>query len=58
MNRESDIAYLQRRAGEERAKAENATDPASYRAHVELARAYERRLIAARTTSHEALTPD
>lgn len=41
---ESDLAYLERRARQERDLAENAADPCAYRTHVELARQYERRL--------------
>ena len=44
MERESDRAYLDRRAHEERVKAENASDPIGYRTHLEFARAYERRI--------------
>jgi len=45
MKRESDRAYLERRAREEREKAENASDPIGYRTHLEFARAYERRIV-------------
>jgi hypothetical protein len=45
MNRESDRAYFERRAREEREKAENAADPAGYRLHTDFAREYERRLL-------------
>ena len=47
MNRESDQAYFERRAREERDKAENAPDPMSYRLHLNFAREYERRVQAA-----------
>ena len=46
MNRESDRAYFERRAREEREKAEAAADPAGYRLHTDFAREYERRLLA------------
>ena len=41
--RERDEAYYARRAIEERQKSEQASDPASYRVHLEMARQYERR---------------
>lgn len=44
MPSESDRAYFERRAIEERSRAANAADPASYRIHTEFAREYERRL--------------
>jgi hypothetical protein len=37
------IRYFERRAREEREKAENAADPRSYKLHLELAREYETR---------------
>lgn len=36
--------YLERRVSEERQRAEEASEPSAYRAHIELAREYERRL--------------
>jgi hypothetical protein len=45
MPAEDDRSYFERRAEEERAKAEQAPDPVTYRLHIEFARAYERRLI-------------
>jgi hypothetical protein len=44
MDRESDRDYLEKRAREERARAENAGDPCACKTHLNLARAYERRL--------------
>lgn len=38
--------YLERRARQERESADRAADPCSYRSHTELAREYERRLLA------------
>ena len=35
MERETDLAYFQRRVREERAKAENASDPIGYRLHTD-----------------------
>lgn len=46
MSLDTEIAELQRKVIEERAKAENAVDPAGYRRHTELARTYERQLRA------------
>jgi hypothetical protein len=46
VNRETEIAYLNRRIEEEREKAESAADPASYRAHTDFACEYERKLQA------------
>lgn len=43
MDRGSDAAHFERLAREEYAKAETAPDPAGYRRHLELARAYARR---------------
>jgi hypothetical protein len=54
---ETDIAYWIRRAGEEREKAELASNPAGYRIHTEFARLYERKvqqLIAFRSVSDQA----
>jgi hypothetical protein len=44
---EGGAEYFARRAREEREKAENASNPAIYKAHLELAREYERRAIQA-----------
>lgn len=46
MTEQQDIEYLSRRAEEERDKAENAGDPASYHAHTQFAREYERKVLA------------
>lgn len=46
MTTEKEIEYLSSRIEEERDKAEHASDPSSYRAHTEFARAYERKLQA------------
>lgn len=43
MDREDDLAYFERRAREERDKAESARDPIGYRLHTQFAREYERR---------------
>lgn len=40
---ERDEVYYARRASEERMRSQNANDPVSYKAHLELAREYERR---------------
>ncbi|RYG90212.1 MAG: hypothetical protein EON59_00355 [Alphaproteobacteria bacterium] len=48
MDQESKAARLLRLAREEYDMAENAPDPAGYRGHLELARAYERRARLAR----------
>lgn len=45
MGREPDLIHLERRAQEERKKAENAADPVAYRLHTEVARAYERAVL-------------
>lgn len=45
MTFESDRAFLERRAQQERELAEKAADPCAYRTHTELARQYERRLV-------------
>ncbi len=44
MTFESDQAYLERRARQERDLAEKAADPCAYKTHTELARQYELRL--------------
>ena len=44
MQREDDLSYFERRAHEERARAENAPDPMRYRLHTDFAREYERRV--------------
>ena len=44
MTSESETDFLTRRAREEYERAENAPDPAAYRAHLELARQYVQRL--------------
>lgn len=46
MTHESDRAYLEKRAREERQQAERSSDPCAYKTHLELARQYERRLTA------------
>lgn len=43
MHTEDDATYFLRRAQQERLKAEQATDPVSYKLHLEMAREYERR---------------
>jgi hypothetical protein len=45
MPERDDVPYFARRAREEREKAENASNPVFYKAHIELARQYERRLV-------------
>lgn len=45
MEREPDLAYFERRAREERRKAETANDPLSYRLHTDFARAYVRKVM-------------
>lgn len=44
VEREDDAVYFERRAREERAKAENAADPIAGKLHAEFAKHYERRL--------------
>jgi hypothetical protein len=44
---QDECAFLLHRARLERERALNAEEPADYRRHVELARMYEKRLIAA-----------
>ena len=41
----ADMEFLERRAREERRRAETAPDPKSYRVHLERARQYERRIL-------------
>ncbi|MBC9031103.1 hypothetical protein IAG41_01735 [Sphingomonas sp. JC676] len=44
MPTEDDRTYFERRARQERARAEQASNPISYKLHTEMARRYEQRL--------------
>ena len=49
MNREEDVLYYVRRAQEERARAESASDPAAQSVHRTLADEYQRRVGGSQT---------
>lgn len=51
---ESDQSYFARRAEEERAAAEQTSDPLAQRTHLELAEAYDHRSAVARPDSDRA----
>jgi seryl-tRNA(Sec) selenium transferase len=44
MPTDDDRAYFERRAQQERARAENASNPIAYKLHAEMAQRYEQRL--------------
>lgn len=58
MTIETDSAYLQRCARQERQMAEDALDPRGYRTHIERARGFERRLLALPDSAFASSSPD
>jgi hypothetical protein len=52
MMSDNDLRYFQRRAQEERAAADEASDPCARKAHEDIADAYERRTKTTGTPKH------